>query len=402
MNRYRNLISNIVNKQEKMLTESKIGTIFNEDRDYKQYYTTSWGATRYTNPFSGFRPWTKENSIHTDYSSQRYKHEYDLKHAVEPIFMKENLYKEFVETYKITDYAYVAYCKFFMNSHDVENIKYYGPFGTFWRFFMRIEGLNTPEFGDCILISCPTRVWHSNEEVRNEICEKIAQGRPYEVLNEADVHENNSKLYYEYQNIDKKLNLKWDETNLAKIGIDSDFIEEVGTFNDKTRIRAMADVVIQHGHPEIKKLKEETDKQIEQITKAEKIAIAEYRKEKRNESMSKVQLFGTYYNNWSFSVGSAKTKNKILYNIGSIVDANGQNVLIPDFQNVIPKTITIFTTQKLPDQLPDSIVQKINEQVNEVLSNDTRKKFEWSKSRYKDFTLPDSIKLPITISNIHK
>lgn len=30
MNRYKNLISNIVNKQEKMLTESKIGTIFNE------------------------------------------------------------------------------------------------------------------------------------------------------------------------------------------------------------------------------------------------------------------------------------------------------------------------------------------------------------------------------------
>ena len=45
--------------------------------------------------------------------------------------MKENLYKEFVETYKITDYAYVAYCKFFMNSYDVENIKYYGPFTTF-------------------------------------------------------------------------------------------------------------------------------------------------------------------------------------------------------------------------------------------------------------------------------
>ena len=176
---------------------------------------------------------------------------------------------------------------------------------------MRIEGLNTPEYGDCILISCPTRVWYSNEEVRNEICEKIAQGRPYEVLNSDDVHKNNRSLYYEYQNIDKKLNLKWDEANLAKIGIDSDFIEEVGTFNDKTRIRAMADVVIQHGHPEIKKLKEETDKQIEQITKAEKIAIAEYRKEKRNESMSKVQLFGTYYNNWSFSVGSAKTKNKI-------------------------------------------------------------------------------------------
>ena len=41
MNRYKNLISNIVNKQEKMLTESKIGTIYNEDRDYNQYYTTS-------------------------------------------------------------------------------------------------------------------------------------------------------------------------------------------------------------------------------------------------------------------------------------------------------------------------------------------------------------------------
>lgn len=316
--------------------------------------------------------------------------------------MKENLYKEFVETYKITDYAYVAYCKFFMNTHDVKDIVYYGPFRTFWRFFIRIEGLNTPEFGDCVLISCPTNVWYSNEEVRNKICEKIAQGRPFEILNEDDVDKNNNALYYEYQTIDKKLNLNWDETTLAKIGIDSDFIAEVGTFDNKTRIRAIADVVIQHGHPEIKKLKDETDEKIKQIDKAEKIELAEYRKEKRNKSMSKVQLFGTYYSNWSFSVGSAKTKNKIRYNIGSIVDANGQNVFLHEFQHVIPTTITIFTTQKLPDQLPDSIVQKINEQVNEVLSNGTRKKFEWSKSPYNDFTLPDSIKLPITISNIHK
>lgn len=82
MNRYKNLISRIVDKQEMMLTESKIGTIYNEDRDYKQYYTTSWGASRYTNPYSGFRPWGEEDSIHTDYSSQIYKQEYDLEHAV--------------------------------------------------------------------------------------------------------------------------------------------------------------------------------------------------------------------------------------------------------------------------------------------------------------------------------
>lgn len=82
MNRYKNLISNIINKQEKMLTESKIGTIYNEERDYNQYYTTSWGATRYTNPFSGCRPWTKEDAIRTEYSSQIYKQEYDLEHTV--------------------------------------------------------------------------------------------------------------------------------------------------------------------------------------------------------------------------------------------------------------------------------------------------------------------------------
>lgn len=82
MNRYKNLISRIVNKQEKMLTESKIGTMYNEERNYKQYYTTSWGASRYTNPFSGFKPMTKEDSIHTNYSSQIYELEYNLEHTV--------------------------------------------------------------------------------------------------------------------------------------------------------------------------------------------------------------------------------------------------------------------------------------------------------------------------------
>lgn len=32
MNRYKNLISNIIGKQNKILSESKIGTVFNEGR----------------------------------------------------------------------------------------------------------------------------------------------------------------------------------------------------------------------------------------------------------------------------------------------------------------------------------------------------------------------------------
>ena len=82
MNRYKNLISKIVKTQQRNLNESKIGTVFNEERDYRQYYTTASGARRYMNPYLGFRPWTKENSIHTDYSSQRHKQEYDLERTV--------------------------------------------------------------------------------------------------------------------------------------------------------------------------------------------------------------------------------------------------------------------------------------------------------------------------------
>lgn len=82
MNRYKNIISNIIEKQNKILSESKIGTVFNEERDYREYYTTSSGAQRYTNPYLGCRSWTKEDSIHTEYSSQIHKYEFDLEHTV--------------------------------------------------------------------------------------------------------------------------------------------------------------------------------------------------------------------------------------------------------------------------------------------------------------------------------
>jgi hypothetical protein len=84
------------------------------------------------------------------------------------------------------------------------------------------------------------------------------------------------------------------------------------------------------------------------------------------------------------------------------VDANGQNLLTPEYKNYIPNTVTIFTTQKLTDQLPDDIVEKINQQVNETLSSGTRQKLEWAKSSLTDFDLPSEIKLPIIISNVHK
>jgi hypothetical protein len=142
-----------------------------------------------------------------------------------------------------------------MSSHDAKDIVYYGPFGTFSRFFVRIEGLNNNEYGNDVLVVVPLNAWNNNS-IREEICKIIAKGRPYEVLDEREVFDNNSELYYLYQRIDKELNLSWGKNELSEIGIDSDFLEELNSFDKKTRIRAMADVVAQHGHPEIKELKD--------------------------------------------------------------------------------------------------------------------------------------------------
>lgn len=135
-------------------------------------------------------------------------------------------------------------------------------------------------------------------------------------------------------------------------------------------------------------------------------------------SRAYTKLKSTYKDNWTFEVGDCsedswfgRRHKKFVYTVGSVTDANGTSLKGEEYALSIPQTITIFCTYDLPQVLPDIITNQIQEKVNDMLRNDGRYDRRWTEWRPKNnpkykqnysSKLPETVKLPITISNIHK
>ena len=136
------------------------------------------------------------------------------------------------------------------------------------------------------------------------------------------------------------------------------------------------------------------------------------------ESRAYTRLKSTYKDNWTFEVGDCyedswfgRRHKKFVYTVGTVTDANGTSLKGEEYALSIPQTITIFCTYDLPQVLPDIITNQIQEKVNDMLRSNGMYDSRWTEWRPKNnpkykqnysSKLPETVKLPITISNIHK
>lgn len=342
MNRYKNLISNIVNKQEKMLTESKIGTIFNE----------GWSSSFARRYYSKLAP-----------------------HSVKFERQRQNAIQS--EMGGIVDYkmstlnGYPCIIASSIESSSAINDKFH-----VW----------------------PMTVFAS----KGHTFESSYQSKVFKVYLIARGLGNNAE-------------------KLAKRA----FAEEYG---DEWSFRTSAEGSEIFTREELENAGVEFDsedddnKWKEYKRKATDIvdnsewAIAN-RKE-IEKSRAYTSLESTYKDNWTFKVGDPsedrfgrRHKNKFVYTVGTVTDANGTSLKGEEYALSIPQTITIFCIYDLPQILPDIITNQIQEEVNDTLHRWGRHDFrptEWrpkNNPKYKQnysSKLPENIKLPITISNIHK
>lgn len=342
MNRYKNLISNIVNKQEKMLTESKIGTIFNE----------GWSSSFARRYYSKLAP-----------------------HSVKFERQRQNAIQS--EMGGIVDYkmstlnGYPCIIASSIESSSAINDKFH-----VW----------------------PMTVFAS----KGHTFESSYQSKVFKVYLIARGLGNNAE-------------------KLAKRA----FAEEYG---DEWSFRTSAEGSEIFTREELENAGVEFDsedddnKWKEYKRKATDIvdnsewAIAN-RKE-IEKSRAYTSLESTYKDNWTFAVGDPsedrfgrRYKNKSVYTVGTVTDANGTPLKGEEYALSIPQTITIFCIYDLPQILPDIITNQIQEEVNDTLHRWGRHDFrptEWrpkNNPKYKQnysSKLPENIKLPITISNIHK
>lgn len=133
-------------------------------------------------------------------------------------------------------------------------------------------------------------------------------------------------------------------------------------------------------------------------------------------SRAYTRLESTYKDNWTFEVGDPSENRygrnkKFVYTVGTVTDANGTSLKGGEYALSIPQKITIFCPYDLPQVLPDLITNNIQEEVNDHLRRNGRydiRPYEWrpkNNPKYKQnysVKLPETVKLPITISNIHK
>lgn len=132
-------------------------------------------------------------------------------------------------------------------------------------------------------------------------------------------------------------------------------------------------------------------------------------------------IISTYKDTWNIIIGSLAEINyygesyfrdKHQYVIGTITDAEGKDLTAEPYHNSVPQKLTIYTMGELPDVLSDVMTKSIEKKVNEVVSGksvfNSRNRTEWRpknnphyKQRYST-DLPKDVKLPISISNIHK
>lgn len=339
MNRYKNLISRIVNKQEKMLTESKIGTIFNE----------GWSASfarHYANiaPHSVKFERQRQNAIQSeiggivDYkmstlngypciiaTSIKSSSAINDKFHVWPMTVFASKGHTFESSYQLKTFkVYLIARGLGNNAEKLAKRAFAEEYGDEWSFRTRAEGSEI----------------FTREELENAGVE-------------FDQEDDDKWKEYERKATDIVDNSEWAIANRKEI----------------------------------------------------------------EKSRAYTRLESTYKDNWTFEVGDpsenryGRRNKKFVYTVGIVTDANGTSLKGEEYALSIPQTITIFCPYDLPQVLPDIITNNIQEEVNDMLRRNGRynsRPYEWrpkNNPKYKQnysSKLPETVKLPITISNIHK
>ena len=342
MNRYKNLISNIVNKQEKMLTESKIGTIFNEG-------WSSSLARHYANiaPHSVKFERQRDNLIQSEIGNiVDYKMSTLNGHPciIVSSIKSSSAYGDKFHVWPMTVFASKGHT--FESSYQLKSFKVY--------LISRLSGN------------------HAEKLAKRAFAEEY--GEDWSFMTRAERSETFTRE--ELENAGVEFDQEDDDNNKWK----------------------------------------EYEKKATDITDNSEWAITN-RKEIEH-SRAYTSLKSTYKDNWSFEVGDpsedswfGRRHKKFVYTVGTVTDANGTSLKGEKYALSIPQTITIFCTYDLPQVLPDIITNQIQERVNNILRNDGRYDRRWTEWRPKNnpkykqnysSKLPETVKLPITISNIHK
>lgn len=340
MNRYKNLISRIVNKQEKMLTESKIGTIFNEG-------------------------WSSSLARHyANIAPQSVKFERQRQNAIQS------------EIGNIVDYKMST-----LNGHPciiVSSIK------------------SSSAYGDKFHV-WPMTVFAS----KGHTFESSYQSKTFKVYLISRLSGNNAE-------------------KLAKRAFAEEYGEEwsfrtVAERSETFTREELENAGVEFDQEDDDNKWKEYERKATDITDNSEWALAN-RKE-IEERRAWTWLKSIYKDNWTFEVGDpeedrfGRRNKKFVYTVGTVTDANGTSLKGGEYALSIPQTITIFCPYDLPQVLPDIITNNIQEEVNDMLRRYGRydlRPYEWrpkNNPKYKQnysSKLPETVKLPITISNIHK
>lgn len=341
MNRYKNLISKIVNKQEKMLTESKIGTIFNE----------GWSSSL-SRHYSRIAPHSvkfereRQNAIQSEIGGiVDYKMSTLNGHPciIASSMKSSSAYGDKFHVWPMTVFASKGHT--FESNHQVKAFKIY--------LIARGLGNNAEKLAKRAFA----------EEYGDEWSFRTVAGRS-ETFTRDELE--NAGVEFDQEDDDNK----WEEYE--------------------------------------KKATDITDNSEWALTNRKEI----------EKSRAYTSLKSTYKDNWTFEVGDlsedqwfGRKHKKFVYTVGTVTDANGTSLKGEEYALSIPQTITIFCTYDLPQVLPDIITNQIQEKVNNMLHDEGRYGRRWTEWRPKNnpkykqnysSKLPETVKLPITISNIHK
>ena len=341
MNRYKNLISNIIGNQEKLVTESKIGTIFNE----------GWSSSL-ARHYSNIAP-----------------------HSVKFERQRQNVIQS--EIGNIVDYKMST-----LNGHPciiVSSIK------------------SSSAYGDKF------HVWHMTVFAsKGHTFESSYQLKTFKVYLISRLSGNNAEKLAK-RAFAEEYGEEWSFRTVA---------ERSETFTREELENAGVDFDQEDDDNKWK----EYERKATDITDNSEWALANRKEIEENRAYT--SLKSTYKDNWTFEVGDyyedswfGRRHKKFVYTVGTVTDANGTSLKGEEYALSIPQTITIFCTYDLPQVLPDIITNQIQEEVNDMLRRDGRyniRPTEWrpkNNPKYKQnysSKLPETVKLPITISNIHK
>lgn len=341
MNRYKNLISNIVGNQKKLVSESKIGTIFNEG-------------------------WSSNLSHHySRVAPQSVKFERQRQNAIQ------------TEIGNIVDYKMST-----LNGHPC----------------IIVSSINSSSANNDKFHVWPMTIFAS----KGHTFESNYQSKTFKVYLISRLLGNHA-------------------AKLAKRAFAEDFGEEwsfrtVAEGSETFTREELENAGVEFDQEDDDIKWKEYERKATDITDNSEWALAN-RKE-IEESRAYTRLKSTYKDNWTFEVGDrsedswfGRRHKKFVYTVGTVTDANGMSLKGEEYALSIPQIITIFCTHDLPQVLPDIITNQIQEKVNDMLRSDGRYNSRWTEWRPKNnpnykqnysSKLPETVKLPITIYNIHK